>query len=498
MRSIRTTLTASVLAGVLGSVLLAGFVVHARVGSALLAAFDAAQAAKARALCSQLEVEGGRIEFHYAPGLCPEYECGDRPEYFQMALEDGAILEQSDTLEGAELPVRFGPTERPECFDLVLPDGRAGRAAGILVALEPPGGFASAEDARNGPRLAVVVARDRRDLDRALAAVRGALGAAASMLLLAVVAVVYACVKCGLRPLDALGRELDAVDAKRLTARVGRGPLPVELWSTAAKVNELLERLEAAFAREQRMTGNVAHELRTPISELRAAVEVARRWPDDAGLQVAALETAHHASVRMGTTVAALLRLARLASGAARLELADADLREVEQSAWQSVAAAAARRGVTIASATEPGWRVRTDRALLELMVHNLVENAAAFADPGSTVDCRFEAPVGAGPATWIIANRASGLTEGDLPRLTEPFWRKDGARADERHSGLGLALASGAAEALAIELSFRIGERFEARLAFAASSVLRAAPATSPRRSGSNGTAGRSAPRPG
>ena len=83
-----------------------------------------------------------------------------------------------------------------------------------------------------------------------------------------------------LKPLQALAAEAAGIDAARLSARFATEGLPGELAPIAARLNELLARLEDSFERERRFSSDVAHEFRTPVAELRSLAELAIKLPD--------------------------------------------------------------------------------------------------------------------------------------------------------------------------------------------------------------------------
>lgn len=464
MKSIRTTLALSLLAGITTVITIAGCVVHGRAHDALVTQFDHGVAAKVRSLGAQLELEGSRVEFHYVPGLLTEFEGGEQPEYFQLANVEGTILDRSATLGDDSLPIHDGPTEAPAHYDLVLPDGRRGRAAGITIVLEAanaPTLRAGALDDR--PRVTIVVARGRDEIDRALANMRSAFGAAGAVTIALVAILVMLTTRRGLSPLAALARDVAALDEGSLATRFAVDRMPRELAVMVAKLNELLERLDAALARERRMTGNLAHELRTPVAELRTAIDVTRRWPDDPALRASAIDTAHSVATRMTELVTGLLRLARVTAGHANLELEERSFGGFVDAALESATGKhdATARGLRFARNGEHAVTVRTDPALLAMLVHNVIDNALRFAPHGTTIESRCEVDASGGSLRWTVSNVATELDAEDANRLTAPFWQKDPTRSDGRHVGLGLSLVRTIAAALDAHLEFVIGDKF-------------------------------------
>lgn len=422
--------------------------------------FDATLRAKARALVSLTEQEGGRIELDYDPAHMPEYEREADPEYFQFWLEDGRMLLRSHRLEG-DLPRRASPTAEPAIRDALLPDGRPGRMVDLAFVPKGPEESADGEDANSddgdepGRPLGVMlaVARGRGSLDATLNLIFLAVfGGAAVAAVLAVLLVHQALVR-GLRPVDAVAAQVSRLDAERLETPVHLARTPRELAPIVDQLNDLLKRLADSFGRERRFTGNVAHELRTPIAELRSLAEVGAAWPDDKEAIVRFFEDVHDIAERMDAMIGDLLLLARCEAGFETVERRPVPLRALVEASWERLAARAHDRGLSIRLEVPDDLVLETDPSKLGIIVANVVGNAVSYAHEGGTVACRGGHSVDR--FHLVVANPADRLEEQDLERLAEPFWRKDTARASAVHAGLGLAVARGLADLLGLELRF-------------------------------------------
>ncbi len=466
MKSIRRSLLVSILSGIVVSGLVCGGVLYRTMRGSLESQFDSALAAKVRTLASMLDVDDGWLEFNYAAELMPEFEGGQNPEYFQISFADGRVLRKSTTLGQAALPLRHASAGTAELFDLDLPDGRPGRAIGVIAPVDMESDD-DVEVARVEPaaehfdvHVVLVAARARAELDAALAALRGALWLAGAVLALLAGAVVLGGVRRGLRPLAALGEEVASIEAGSLSRRLSPRGLPLELAGMAAKLNELLGRLEEAFQRERRVTGNIAHELRGPLAELRSAAEVALCWPEDQEMTRAAVEAAHAVALRMSGLIEGLLRLARVAAGEAPLALEDVDLRLLVEEQWAPLRPQAGERGLRFEHLAPADLLLCTDRALFASVVRNLLDNAVQHSPAGGTIICRGAA-LPEGGVRWSLENPNDSLAAEDLAHLAEPFWQKDPARGDAAHSGLGLTLVSTAVAALGLRLEFHLDACF-------------------------------------
>src|SRR5262245_54352020 len=151
--------------------------------------------------------------------------------------------------------------------------------------------------------------------------------------------------------------------------------------------------------------------------------------------------------------------------GAVASERVPVDLAALVRDGLRSLEAAGRKRGLVVrnelgngAVGGEPGETATTvegDPEVLRIVVSNLPDNALHYATPASTVCCRFERSA----RGWRLAveNRTDELEPADLQALSEPFWRKDRARSDRNHSGLGLALSRALADQAGLALGFEL-----------------------------------------
>jgi signal transduction histidine kinase len=121
--------------------------------------------------------------------------------------------------------------------------------------------------------------------------------------------------RVGLRSLDRLTRQVRALDVTSLDTRVDVEAPPEEIAVVVEQVNALLDRLEGGFKRERRLSSDIAHELKTPIAELRSLCAVGARWPEDRVAVRKFFEDAEAIAEQMERIVVHLLALARYDEG---------------------------------------------------------------------------------------------------------------------------------------------------------------------------------------
>lgn len=424
------------------------------VRGALLAQFDAALEARAVALQAFTKQTAGGVEWEAPPGASTSAESGG---WFQLRLTDGAVLRSSAALGTNSLPWLAEAGTAQKVFNCVLPGGEPGRA--LAVRYTP---FADKADRRpervreRQPRpeftpvtADLVVADGRAPLERTLRAVLLALGGTGVFLFVGTVVVVALSLRRGLAPLEELADRSARIDATSLATRFPTDALPAELRPIAGRWNELLARLEESFARERRFSDDIAHELRTPIGELRAQAEVALKLNrGDRATNEDALEIAR----RMEGIVNRLFDLARCEQGRLPLRPEPVLLNPLVTETWSAFSRAAGEKRLSVTMDIPADCRVQTDVVLLRAILTNLLANAAEYTPPDGEIAVRLQL---AGPRLALtVSNTTADLRREDLPRLFERFWRKDAARSSAEHSGLGLSVSEAFARHLGCTLT--------------------------------------------
>lgn len=219
-------------------------------------------------------------------------------------------------------------------------------------------------------------------------------------------------------------------------ARVEAGRPGDEVGDLAIAFNEMLEALEQNHQALQRFLGDASHQLRTPLTTIRASIDLARRADIPQNERQAILADAREEAERMGRLIGDLLSLARAESGA-RLQFAPVELDAVLVESVRRQAKASSDVRMTV-SHVEPAV-VDGDRDRLSELFGILLDNAARYTPGGGTVTAGIHTRDGR--AVVRIEDTGIGLGEADRDRLFERLYR--GKRAREmRPSGTGLGLA--------------------------------------------------------
>lgn len=470
MRSLRARLFVYVAGGAALLIAAAGIALNWTMTAWLQAEFDRGLEAKARALVALTEEDAGRIEFDFDGDVMPEFGDPAGPEYFELWLADGTLLARSPSFERtgetrrASLVKTPDPALVPGFQDLRLPDGRRGRQIRIdFVPKRDPDGApgdttrgATVEAVPSSGRAAtLIVARERRRLDADLRRLTIGVGIFGAVLILALAGLTQAALRVGLRSLNRLDRHVRALDAASLGKRVELDAPPEEIAVVVEQVNALLERLETSFTRERQLSSDIAHELKTPIAELRSLCEVGGRWPEDRRAVQEFFQDAQAIALQMERIVVHLLTLARYDEGRERVQPARVMVAEAVEAAWKPLARAAADKRLAYRPQISPTVWFDTDPDKFQLIVANILSNAVTHSPPGTTIGCVSDQANGRSSVTF--ANRAENLESRDLAVMFDRFWRKEEARTGGRHVGLGLSLVRAMADLLAIEVVTRL-----------------------------------------
>ncbi len=252
----------------------------------------------------------------------------------------------------------------------------------------------------------------------------------------------YGIARRGLAPIGRMTDEADEIESSNLSRRLSAPNRMDEVGHLARTLNGMLERLDAAIARERAFSADASHELRTPLAILRAEVELARQESKDVSTR-AALQSALEEADRLAGLIDDLLVLARADAdrvGGRR----PIDLGELARAVMERFGTLAAKQGVRLdarGSAVVVGDARGIERAL-----SNLLDNSLRHTPDGGRVQIEIEHREGGGRV--IVEDTGPGVPEAELGRLFERFARIDGSRHQAGGAGLGLAIVAAVAAA--------------------------------------------------
>jgi signal transduction histidine kinase len=252
-----------------------------------------------------------------------------------------------------------------------------------------------------------------------------------------------------LRPVRRMSQEADAISLAQAGRRLAQPPGEDEIAQLGRTLNAMLDRIEAAFARERMFLDDASHELRTPIAVLRAELEMALLEPGDKETTERSLRSALEEADRLVHLSEDLLVLARATAGRLPLRRSPVDVRALaEDVARRSTDGPGGRRaadgpagrpapGVTVAVDGQAALAV-VDPTRIEQVVTNLVSNARRFAKHHVRVAIRIEGD----DVVVIVADDGPGFPKAVLPVAFDRFTRAEAARGHDAGAGAGLGLA--------------------------------------------------------
>lgn len=355
--------------------------------------------------------------------------------YVRLLDENG-----SPVMETAGMGVELATTVFPDA-------GPVGAEPGPSTEVHTPAGktflvvAVRAALGRSGGRSRVIqLAFDRTYEEALLSGYRRNLLLVLGVALVACALVGYRIARRGLRPVAAIAATACRIRATTLHERIDAGRYPAELSALAGTFNEMLDRLQQSFSRLGRFSADIAHELRTPVNNLRGEAEVALGKPRSPEEYRDVLGSCLEECGRLSHMIDSLLFLARAEHPETQAAKEPLDVGRELSAIREFYEAAAGERGITLRVGSGEGVVGHLDRTLFQRAVGNLVANALAHTGPGGVVTLSAARD---GPAVRVeVADTGCGIPACHLPHVFDRFYRVDESRSNASgRVGLGLAI---------------------------------------------------------
>ena len=396
------------------------------------------------------------------PEKRPSWAPPHQPEIYLRLLDgDGRTLVETPGL-AAQLP----PPTKADLANAAANGGRrldvtslSGRP--FLTLIEPV-----ARAGHAGPPRFLQVAMNRAHDEYLLARYRDRLWFVLGSSLVLCSLAGYFIARSGMGPIEGIARTAARIRSATLHERIDMQRLPAELAELAVTFNTMLDRIEDSFRHISQFSDDAAHELRTPINNLRGEIEVALNQPRSNEEYREVLTSCLEECERISRLIQTLLLLARSDTSGEALRRESVDVGALMANLGAFYEAAAAEAGIHLRVTVEPGVSAELDRTLFQQAVANLVSNALAYTPRGGSVSVAARA-AGA-RLTLIVSDTGCGIAPEHLPRVFERFYRADRARAGSAHNlGLGLAVVESivARHGGCVEIESEVGRGTEVRM---------------------------------
>lgn len=293
--------------------------------------------------------------------------------------------------------------------------------------------------------LLVTVALDIAHHEHFLRGFRHSLALVVGSAILIVAALSWAITRRALRPIRNMAHLASEMSASRLGERLRVERLPRELHELAEAFNAMLGRLQDAFARLSEFSSDLAHELRTPISNLTMQTEVSLSRSRSADEYREVLFSSLEEYRRLSRMVADMLFLAQADNGLMVPRSETVELGALADGLIEYFEPLASERALTLKRSGEA--RATVDPLMIRRALANLLSNAVRHATPGSQVDLRI---AHSGDEIALqVANQGEPIPPQHQPRLFDRFYRVDPSRTrSSEGAGLGLAITRSIAQA--------------------------------------------------
>ena len=341
----------------------------------------------------------------------------------QVIDGNGAVIQRSPGGPATPLiePATIGTALRIGLPDHTSPDGDM-RISGQTV------------NGRSG-RYTILVGAGSEAVEVTVETVLVLLAGAAPIVIAVSAAATYVLVRRSLRSVDAIRTRVADISTSDLTERVPVPNTVDEIAALAVTMNEMLARIEAGHDAQRRFVGDASHELRSPVTAILSALDVAAAHPELLNEQLAT-STLRPEAQRMESLVEDLLLLARADERGLTLHRRDVDLDDIASS---ELGRLLRQTSLTVAADLVP-TRLTGDPGGLSRVLRNLLDNAARHAT--SSIELRVR-PDG-DTAVLTVADDGPGIPEDDRARVFDRFVRLDWDRSRSGGgTGLGLAIVS-------------------------------------------------------
>ncbi len=381
---------------------------------------DSGLLSRAKALATLVTENDNETEFKFSDDVMWEYNSPKSKSFFQIRRPDGTAMEKSASLGDLELPFQTGKNQTS--FEIILLNGKPARLINFHI-----------------PHLIIQCAEDIQDQTNLLKNYRIVLSLSILSIMIISASGGFLIAKKALNPVKEISEIIDRISESNLSERVITGNIPEELKGLAASFNRTFDSLENAFNRQKQFAADASHELRTPLSVIISQGEIALRRERTAEEYKKTVTAIIDTAKMMSQIVQKLLTLARLSSDKVELEIEDINICKTIHEAVKLLNPLAEQKGISINISGNEQPVIRGDRASLLELFTNLIDNAVKYNIPQGKIDISIGKEMDF--IVTEIRDTGIGISEGDLDRVFDRFYRVDKSRSRES-GGVGLGLS--------------------------------------------------------
>ena len=227
-----------------------------------------------------------------------------------------------------------------------------------------------------------------------------------------------------------------------LSKRLETGNAPREISNLSETFNEMFERLQTSFENEKRFTSDASHELRTPLAVIKAECEYALSENADDEERIQALESVEEQADKMTLLVSSLLSVTRAEQGLSRFTLEEENLSELVEGICDKFKRS---KNIELIKDIDDGIIINMNTSLMTQLIENLLSNADKYGRENGIINVKLHSEDD--KAVLSVRDNGIGISETDLPKIWNRFYRADASRSETEGFGLGLALVKKIAE---------------------------------------------------
>lgn len=405
-----------------------------------------------KTLVNLINVDNGKVSLSAHTELMKAFKVQDQAKYFQL-WADNKIIEKSDSLSPYphfKIPEIKLISNEYIIKNITLPDGKSGHI--FIYNIGDPKKYHT--EYQGDIYLSLTKVSESLENVLILIDIVFLLTAIATAFFIRYL--VNKIVSQGLKPIENLNQQIRDINLNDESARFNISAPPEEIKTIIDELNQFLMVNRSLLQSEQRLTSDIAHELKTPISELISVTEIAIKYPQNEEVLATFKDDVISISMRMNNIVKSLLMFNKTSSkefvlATTEIELI-AELHNLIARFHHTSSESQGRINIT----SPATLFIQSDYFCIEAILTNLINNALYYSPKASIVDINIDTTKE--QVTLSISNQLSvTMNQDDLNNMFEPLWQKDKSRTSEQHFGLGLSIVKRLCHQMNIEISVQL-----------------------------------------